>query len=171
MKKIAILSLVLTLAFVATPVFARGGGYMPMQGSSITVTNMNMGTTVMNSVEVEAETGDNEVEGKGMIITGDATAISYIGNEVNSNRTIISGVCANCMGNVKVTNFNLGTSVMNDVEVEAETGDNEVKSLRSRCRRTTGGGLIITGDAGAQSDVVNILNSSVTRVTLLGGIR
>jgi len=164
MKKIAILGLTLAMTLaITTPVLAQ------MPGSNITVSNSNMGTSVMNNVSVNADTGDNSIKyTSGTIKTGAATAYSSIENYVNTNETTIKTTCGFCNGNIAVRNINIGTSVMNNVSVKADTGDNSIKGPVFSFAPVTAS--ITTGAAGAQSDILNVVNSSVTKIKRIGGM-
>jgi hypothetical protein len=106
---------------------------------------------VVNKTETEAETGENMVMGKGLIMTGNAGATAYVGNDVNYNAVAGCG----CYDEVKIFN---GALVWNDTETEAETGENMVMGGRKTRRHHRSGGTIITGNAGATSVVENFVN-------------
>jgi len=146
-----------------------------------------------------AETGDGGNGGDGgdggIIVTGDATAGAVVVNAVNTNRTHIRSGCSGCDGgDITVRNRNRRTIVTNNVEVEAETGDNDADGdeggnggdsgdATNFCggNATTGdggdggdggwGGEIRTGDADAGAAVINVVNRNVTRISRRGGSR
>jgi hypothetical protein len=60
-----------------------------------------------------------------------------------------------CCGDIEVENENQAV-VINNIEVEAETGDNEIEG------RT--GGRIITGNAVASTSLLNVINRNITRI-------
>ena len=67
--------------------------------------------------------------------------------------------------NITVSNENYA-SVSNTVSTSANTGDNNANGGNASGKHSTGGngGEIWTGDAGALSSVVNIVNSNITRI-------
>lgn len=138
--------------------------------------------TVTNTVEVEANSGDNDqdtsgrsrsggmltsgnssVRGRNTMTTGNTVAVSTVQNEVNNG-------CA-CEDDWSIMSPETNTaSVTNDVEVEAESGDNDQTTRgRSRSGGTLSSGessvrgrnTMRTGDARADSDVWNVVNASV----------
>lgn len=107
---------------------------------------------VSNDIEVEATTGDNEIEGFGIrggrISTGTATAYGTLKNDVNYNE--IGCDCTD--GDLTVRNT---ARVRNELEVKAESGDNEIEGFM------VGGGRIRTGTAYADGLVENFVNTNV----------
>lgn len=128
-------------------VFARGGHHH--SSDDTTIRNY---ARVTNDVEVEAETGDNEVGGMmvwgGRIRTGFAEAWGTLTNRVNWNN--VDCDCAD--GDVTVSNRAM---VRNDIEVEAETGDNEIHGMFVK------GGRIRSGGAYADGLVENVVNTNI----------
>ena len=226
-------AIVLTALFFTT---ATASADYSRGGDDTRVSNSNS-ATVINNVEVEAETGDNDAEGGegddggyasarggnatggnggrggngGSITTGSAIAIGTVNNDVNSNDTTVDSCgCeddepaqmqyrrfpsfgGNNGDDVNVSNRNRA-NVTNNLEVEAETGDNDAEggegddggNARSSSSyrglwhwwgnyggNATGGnggnggngGTINTGAANADGLVNNVVNRNVTRVT------
>ncbi len=205
MKKIIAIGAVLAMLATATPAGATWWNWGSDPSTTINVTVSNI-ASVVNDVETEAETGDNDafggsarnyvrggsvddtsaVGGDADVDTGDATAFSKVYNDVNYTKTRISVPCSDCDGdmtaNVRVTN---NATVVNYVETEAETGDNDadagsaknmIKSRSSSCgwwgfgggvddTSATGGDAdVSTGDAYADSMVTNLVNTTITRI-------
>lgn len=104
-----------------------------------------------NDVEVKADSGDNEIHGKyvrgGRILTGLADAYSELVNVVNTNDLNNGG------DDLTVRNY---ARVRNNVEVRADSGDNEIGGKYVR------GGKIDTGDALAASVIDNTVNTTLT---------
>jgi len=103
---------------------------------------------VTNDVDVDADSGDNEIGGKfvfgGRIRTGDATAGAEVLNDVNYTE-----LGCGCDGD-------LSARVRNDVDVDADSGDNEVHGMFVH------GGSIRTGSALAGGLVTNLVNTTIT---------
>lgn len=202
-KKITAIGSVLSLAAFAVPAFAL---------ADVTVTNTNS-ADVTNDVTVSANTGINVSTGGaggnggdasafagdawggrgdaggmgGGVTTGDATAVSKLVNDVNSNTATIKTSCE-CEGDITVTNTN-EADVSNTVHVAPNTGGNAslggdagnggTATTGSSESDTTGdawggaagaggaGADVVTGDATAGSDIVNLVNSTITTVTAL----
>ena len=115
----------------------------------------NYATGISNLVVTVANTGFNQVNGSssrhhtssGLIMTGDAGASSLAGNVVN---TTVSG------GRHAPSVTNNATGITNTVFTVANTGVNQVN----------GGGSIGTGNAGAQAASFNVVNTSVSGLSL-----
>jgi len=173
------------LASIAAPALATGcfGPWcFPQTSSDITV-NLSNDANVSNDVVVVASTGDNEIGGgrtrsregssggSGLIMTGDAWAEAIVTNQVNSNDTKIEAPCADCNGDVAL-NIDSDANLSNRVKVIADTGDNELSCgcgssggcHRGGDRGGSRGGVIMTGDAGSYADILNIVNSNITRI-------
>ncbi len=152
MKKLA--SLVGAFAMVlvfALPAFAS---YRHHRSSDdTTVTNR---ARVSNNLELESETGDNEIHGRVVrdadITTGEAETVGTVYNRVN--RTEIGCDCEGD-GDLDVRS---SARVRNSLELEAETGDNEIHG------RYVGGGDIDTGDAYVDGLVDNTVNTTLVGV-------
>ena len=154
-------------AFLVSAAPALASTHIP--SNDIEVENDNW-AKVSNEVTVVANTGDNEVvavkggtnNGDVDIDTGDAFASSVVQNVVNSNTTKIKASCRRgCVADIEVENDNRA-KVRNEVRVIADTGNNEVVAVKGG---TNNGDVdITTGDAEIWSDVVNIVNSNVTRI-------
>lgn len=132
--------------------------------------------------------GMNEANGGqgGVIATGDAAALSSIANQVNTNKTVVDKDCG-CKGDVDVKTTS-SASVANSVNTISNTGNNVVvggdasnsveggsyswykkhsKSSSKNGGNTANGGMggtIVTGAALAGTEVVNVVNTNVTRV-------
>lgn len=132
---------------------------------------------VYNKVDVDSETGDNKAKdntgGDVTIETGDASADVSLSTTANANSARIGGgseqggtLSARILGNGTESansiglvfggstfiNQNNDADVTNNVEVDAETGDNKAKD-------NTGGEVSIdTGDADVTIDVENSVN-------------
>ncbi len=144
--------------------------------STVNLTQNN-NANVVNTVEADAETGDNDANFNGggdvVIDTGDASATVLVSTDANLNSARIGGGTGAGAGNsvsilgnlaftdnaANVTNLSSVTlsqnntaAVTNDVEADAETGENDANF--------NGGGevMIHTGDAKANVAVSNLLN-------------
>jgi len=107
---------------------------------------------VTNEVEVVADSGDNEIDGffvtRGRISTGTATALGDVLTEANYNKI----GCNDCNGDLSVRNR---ASVRNEVEVRADSGDNEIDG------GFVGGGRIRTGAARGDGIVTTTVNTNI----------
>ena len=150
------------------------------QTSVTTVTQSNE-ANVTNQVEAEAETGENEANfntgGDVTISTGAASATAVVSNELNSNAAEveccptgpvdveISGNGAFSdnqvqLGLTSVTTLDQSNSarVYNEVELDAETGENEANL-------NTGGDVtIMTGKANASAVVSTHANENWAKI-------
>lgn len=147
MKRIAsILGAGTLLLGMAIPTFA----YVRHHRSSDD-TRVSNYARVTNDVEVKADTGDNEIEGfmvhRARISSGAASANSTVLTDANYNEI----ACNDCNGDLSIRN---SARVRNEVEVRADSGDNEVEGWLS-------GGRISTGPAAAGSLVDNIVNTNI----------
>ena len=156
--------------------------------NEVEVTQANE-ANVWNYVDVEAETGENEAEdntgGSVKIDTGNAEVTVAVSNTANSNSAWVSGgnnnggsLSAIISGNgadsdndieleleneVELTQANLA-NILNDVQVEAETGENEAED-------NTGGDVEIqTGDATVDVTVDNLVNFNWADIDACGCI-
>lgn len=146
----------------AVPALANWEGHNRRGGGELNLTQTN-GAFVLNNVETEAETGDNSA-GSGRISTGNAYADSLVSTSANSNSARLNVDCG-CYDKVNVRQGNLAL-VMNDVETEADTGDNNVsgEGEKRHHHHSSGGSVIRTGNATAISTVGTIVNSNVAVV-------
>lgn len=142
----------------AMPALAFGGdwGWGGRSNDELTLRQKNT-AVVVNSVETEANSGDNEIGGGKLVFqkTGDAMAAAEVTTMANSNVAGVAG--CGCFDDVTIKQRN-SAFVFNKVETEANTGDNEI-----------GGGRFVmqkTGDALAASSVATIVNENVA---LVGG--
>ncbi|MBI4035757.1 hypothetical protein HY383_02320 [Candidatus Daviesbacteria bacterium] len=137
---------------------------------------------IVNNIEAEAKTGDNEAEdntgGDVSIETGDATTEVTVSNQANTNTADVS--CSNCTGDISATVSGNGSNseneieveneqntevyqnntayITNNIEAEAKTGDNEAED-------NTGGDVsITTGNADTSVTVSNLANANVASV-------
>ena len=157
------------------------------------VTNTN-DADVGNTSEAEAQTGGNVAAGSGGAtgVTGNALASSNVINVVNTNLINSTGIFAflnalfgggfnlrdfdlsyffggsatggcslsSCPdGNLTVTNGNDAT-VNNDITVNASTGGNSAQS-------GSGDSSILTGDAYASANVINVVNTNIVNSNYL----
>ena len=135
---------------------------------------------VSNTSTTTADTGNNEADGEdgsAIVDSGDAVANTDVVNQVNTNIVdsdgeIIAGggslggasldlrditastttSCDGCISSTTITNQNTAT-VTNNILVSANTGDNSASS--------TATSTILTGDAYAGANVVNIVNTNI----------
>lgn len=124
------------------------------------LTIRNSGTDILNDVTTQANTGFNQISWPwtgGGIWTGNASAVSQVGNQVNTTRVDTCG----CSNNVTVTNED--TDVGNLVLTQANTGFNTVGGTDPDDPPLVGG--IHTGAASAVGAVTNVVNT-----TVVGGI-
>jgi len=147
----------------------QGGNHGGNNGDRTDIEVENENTTVSNNVSVTANTGGNEAEGGdgggnsgnrhhrgghghnqngnggpggdgGTIVTGAATAIGTVDNDVNSNRVVVEGCGCDDQPVIPYFHFfrfgddgkvikieaeNEDTTVRNGLEVLANTGDND----------------------------------------------
>ena len=161
MKKIlASLLSVAMFALLVTPVLAVGHGCKGKKcptGGDIKITTNN-NATVSNNVDVKADTGNNEIKSKGTIVTGNAVAMADLVNVVNSNDVKVKTPC-DCPGDITIKTNN-DACVSNDVDVDADTGDNEIKGKKSKKSK----GTIVTGNATSYANVMNLVNDNIIRV-------
>ena len=156
---------------------AGSDNYATVGQTSVTTINQSNEANVTNNVEAEAETGENDANfntgGDVTISTGAATATAVVTNELNSNAAEVEccptgPVDVEISGNgafsdnqvqlvlTNVTTLNQGNkaNVYNDVEVEAETGENDANL-------NTGGDVtIMTGKAKASAVVSTHANEN-----------
>ena len=165
---------------LATEIVIDGNGansdnYVTVNNTNTTSVTQNNTANVTNTVKTDADTGDNKANyntgGNVGIQTGDAEVKANVSNTLNSNQAQvnccaaagtdvkISGNGAKSDNTVKLGNTNLNSvtqnnnaKVTNDVDADAETGDNDANF-------NTGGDVVImTGDAKAKVDVDNSVN-------------
>ncbi|OIO32741.1 hypothetical protein AUJ44_01575 [Candidatus Nomurabacteria bacterium CG1_02_47_685] len=206
------------------------GWFYSNNGGDITVTNNNS-AHVQNTVAVNANTGYNTADGGngdqggnggnatgspanagnggaggrggngGEIHTGNAIATSYVTNNVNRNKTVVTDGCGcdssfghNGQGDITVSNTSRAR-VANMVAVNANTGYNTADGgngdqggnggnatgshvwwwFQNNGAANAGnagnggaggtGGLVVTGHADALSDIANVVNTNITRIT------
>ena len=149
------------------------------QVRDVVVNNAN-DANVTNTLSVTANTGDNQANGNAghaLIVTGDANAQVNISNIVNTNiigtgwQFSVLNVFGDWQGNlylpamqqalhqstgqavgVQVANAN-SAGVLNDISVLASSGENQAEG--------DGQSTIITGQAQAVTNVLNVLNSNI----------
>ena len=168
MKKLAIFALAFALVLSATPVLAgtrvtnrnsafvgntvtadsnTGGNYA---GGADTGNGGNAGDIDNNGDgDVEESTTGNggaggDISGDnsgGTVVTGNAVTVVVIGNDVNSNRTLISSDCGCDETRTSVRNKNRAV-VLNGVYAGSNTGDNKAKGAD-------------TGNGGSGGDIDN----------------
>src|SRR3989344_5056461 len=148
-------------------------------GIDLTIQNESE-AEVHNTSTTTANTGNNEAdgeEGSAIVDSGDAVANTDVVNQVNTNIVdsdgeIIAGggslggasldlrdvtasttsSCDGCISSTTITNQNTAT-VTNNILVSANTGGNSASS--------TATSTILTGDAYAGANVVNIVNTNI----------
>ena len=120
----------------------------------------------------------------GFIYTGNAIATSLVVNDVNNTTTKIKADCG-CKGDITVTNKNKAY-VTNAVITDADSGDNTADGGKAKNRVSGGsvewssddniagndgnkahggnGGEVWTGNADSLASVVNVVNTTVTRI-------
>lgn len=135
---------------------------------------------VLNDVEANSNTGDNEANyngsgkkhhrsyhqslwgnggsnnGLGEIITGNAVSDNLVGTTANENDIEITADCG-CKGDIEVNSRNRA-DVRNYVTADSNTGYNEAN-------HNGGTGAIETGNAQSFNTVSNLLNSNVIKIT------
>lgn len=187
-KAIAFVS---TVAFLASGVVASA--YVPWHmpaptpTNTTTVTSVN-NSTVGNSVNTSANTGGNYTKGgsatgknanggDAVSFTGAAFSAASVTNFVNKNDVEVDacGCASNGDNTVTVSTVNSAT-VGNNVNTSANTGGNFTKGGKATSNNsgwmwfsmggTANGGDAgsSTGDAGAASDVFNVVGTNVVRV-------
>ncbi|MGI5827630.1 MAG: hypothetical protein ACOX6V_01255 [Patescibacteria group bacterium] len=134
---------------------------------------------IFNDIEAEAETGENEANdntgGDTLIMTGNATTSVDVATRVNLNAIedrvetqrddtsiLISGngadsdndVDLNSLEETEIFQDNFAY-IENDIEAEAETGENEAN------RNTGGETAVITGHATTEVEVSNVANANL----------
>lgn len=138
---------------------------------------------VENTAIGGANTGNNTASSTGgaTINTGDAVASADVVNAANTNivdssgsiaagggslgsssldlrdnfaSTTASSTCSSCLGDISIENQNMAT-VTNNIIVSAETGNNSASS--------TATSTIITGNAYAGANVMNIVNTNIVK--------
>lgn len=109
--------------------------------------------SIKAKVKSVAVSGDNSIHGKyvwgAKIKTGDAVANALVSNMVNS----VEVGCGDC-SHAEVDGN--GAKIRSRVKSVAISGDNSIHG------KVVGGGKIVTGFAGAESLVSNVVNSVVT---------
>src|SRR3990172_3459264 len=172
---------VASVAFGTTTVTVSGNGADSDNTANVTVSTSNSivqnnNANIQNNVNIDANTGDNDANdntgGDVSIDTGDANVSSSVSNSANSN--VASVACGGCPGDttvkisgngadsdntadVKVANQTAiqqtnNADISNNVDVDAETGDNEAED-------NTGGDVSIdTGDADVEVGIDNKAN-------------
>lgn len=147
------------------------------------VVTQNNNAVVTNSVTSNATTGGNEASkntgGNTGIETGNAKSVANVATSVNANQAVIDP--CNCNnGNTKVVikgngdgseskatlentntatvNQNNTAVVVNDVNTNAKTGNNEAN------KNTAGNSTILTGDATAKANVTTNANANIAQI-------
>lgn len=171
---------------LATEIVIDGNGansdnYVTVNNTNTTSVTQNNTANVTNTVKTDADTGDNKANyntgGNVGIQTGDAEVKANVSNTLNSNQAQvnccaaagtdvkISGNGAKSDNTVKLGNTNLNSvtqnnnaKVTNDVDADAETGDNKAGS------NTGGDVVILTGDAKVGVDVSTVANVNSAKI-------
>lgn len=152
-----------------------------VESTNTTTVNQNNTANVTNNIKTKADTGDNKANyntgGNIGIQTGKADVTANVSNNLNSNIAEVD-CCAASGANVEVKNngadsdnkvglVNTNTTtlnqknvanVTNDVDVDADTGNNKAGG-------NNGGDVVIkTGKAKVNVDVNTVANSNVAKV-------
>jgi len=140
--------------------------------------NNNNTAIIENNVSVTANTGNNTASGSSAgIQTGNAHASANIVNVANTNITdsnymlLVFNNFASYAGDIVLPNssffnklFGHGGS-MGNIQVEnhnsAEVNNNVVVNANTGNNSTSNGGTIITGNANAQSNIDNLINTNI----------
>ncbi len=178
---------VASVAFGTTSVTVSGNGSDSTNTANVTVSTSKQilqtnNADIENNVKINANSGDNDANdntgGEVVIETGDANVSSSVSNSANSNVANLS--CGGCPGdttvkitgngsdsdnkaNVQIANETAlqqsnNADVDNNVEIDANTGDNDAED-------NTGGDVSIeTGDAKAVVDIANMVNQNVASI-------
>ena len=174
-----------TPAFATTiEISGNGAGsanYATVNTTNTTTVTQNNTANVTNTVNTNADTGDNKAKyntgGDVGIQTGDAKVDVNVANDLNKNiasvdccvagdtSVKISGNGANSDNTVALTNNNTNlvtqnntANVSNDIDADAETGENKASS-------NTGGDVVImTGNAKVDVDVSTLANVNSARI-------
>jgi hypothetical protein len=202
MKKVIAIATIATFALMSSTASAF---FWSGSSSDVNISNTNT-ATVVNTVGTSANTGyntsngdsaTNNVSGKGsnggntvgggfggIVVTGNAGALSSVLNDVNSSKTVVNKDCG-CKGDVNISGLNVAT-VANTLLTEANTGNNTTNGAEAsntvvgshgwswghHSSNWNGGNLVVggnggtvgTGEAVSAGAVVNLVNSNVTRV-------
>lgn len=176
----------LSSVLAATTIEISGNGAGSNNGVGLTLTQIRTvfqsnKANVINDVDAEAETGDNEIEentgGDAKIDTGDSKAIVTITNSLNTNAATLdccgtgnADVLISGNGAESTSDVNLGLTntidavqdnsadVDNDVDAEAETGENDIEE------NTSGDATIETGDATTTVKLNTTANASTLTI-------
>ena len=154
----------------------------------VNVDNVN-DAVVENDVEAEADAGDNEIKSEDDMITahittGNSSATARTDSTVNLNdteeelepaegTTVVADVkddsTANTESNDELNNVidnDNWVNINDDVEADADTGDNEIDSGDSLT-----GGTIGAGGATSAADAVKVLNSNIKLIRIMKPMR
>lgn len=179
MKKLFMLVAVFAFALTVNYAFAYGSHHRD-RGGEVNIESENE-ADIDNNIDVTAKTGDNEAEGQNARIrTGDAYADSVADTTANSNVTRVG--CSRCLSGVKEVSIESENEadVDNNIDVTADTGDNEAEVKEEKRHHggpatlhSIGGGShrggsasIRTGNATAYGDAITLVNSNVTEFGL-----
>ncbi|MEK7166577.1 MAG: hypothetical protein AAB874_07250 [Patescibacteria group bacterium] len=174
-------------AFAEITIVVNGNGSnsdpnVNVASTNTTTVNQTNTANVKNDIDAKANTGDNSADdntgGDINIDTGEAKALVEVSNKLNSNEAQVD--CGGCPADVNVEVSGNGTysqpdvnlaltnttwvtqdntaNVENDVEVKANSGDNDADD------NTGGNTSIDTGKATAWAGVENTLNANVAHV-------
>ena len=175
-----------TPAFASTEIVISGNGagsdnWATVNQTSTTTVNQSNNANVTNNVDADADTGNNDANfntgGVVVIDTGNATTDINVANALNSNSANvnccaaggadvkISGNGANSNNGVNLTTVNANSvnqansaKVSNDIDSDADTGDNDALS------NTGGDVMIVTGNAKANVSVSTTANVNSARI-------
>ena len=178
----------LSPAFASTTLYTGGNGSnteneIEVEIEQTKLVEQSNSTDISNKFNIDLGTGDNEAEdntgGDVSIKTGDTDVIIDVENAANENVASLSS-CGTCAGETEVTIAGNGTNseneveleletsvwavqdnhadVDNDIEIDAETGDNDAED------NTGGESSIETGSFVGFIDVANSLNFNSANV-------
>lgn len=159
-KKIAITAAAGAIMLgAAVPAFANGDCEWPWWCGSDLDLDIDNDAHVTNNVDTTANTGFNYIGGEydevvvdGLIDTGNASALSVVWNDVNTN---IVDLC-DCLGDFHDVDIDIDNDahVENNVNTTANTGFNGIGGV-------VVGGTIDTGNADSAGVVSNFVNTNV----------
>lgn len=179
------------IAFAGTTIQISGNGvgsnnYANVTQTSTTAVNQTNNANVTNNVDADADTGDNKANfntgGNVTVNTGNANVTANVSNTLNSNQAEVkccqagntdvliegNGAFSNNVVNLTsngttAVNQNNNAYVNNDVDADADTGDNSAKW-------NTGGDVTVnTGNATVNTSVSTQANSNWAKISPVAG--
>lgn len=141
---------------------ASADAWTQWSDDDLDVSNYNK-ARINQDVDADSDTGDNRLS-RGDITTGRADALADADIDVNRNEAVVRAGC-DCYDDVTVRNTNR-MYIDQDVDADADTGDNSVGSKHSKTtRHSRGGDDIETGEAISSAYGSIVGNVNVTRVS------